>query len=235
MKLNNNKKSAYPRKGFTLIELLVTVGIMAIVITLTIPAFTGLGRGARIDRSLNGLKTTLSLARQWAITQRDTVYVIFPEQEGDWPDIDSDMFHRSYAAFSNSEGDLISEWRILPEGVIIDHGGSGGGGSGIRAIAFKQDGSVAGHTVTVRIDIVEGFVRPDGSAEKTFIRDESKVDSVKINGITGLSFVERDQPEGFGERARHHSYDWETDRVQTGTDWLRRPIYETTTRIKFGL
>lgn len=204
MKATNMKQSLATLKGFTLIELLVTVGIMAIVITLTIPAFTGLGRGARIDRSLNGLKTTMSLARQWAITHRDTVYVIFPEQEGDWDGIDSDMLHRSYAAFSNNEGDLISEWRILPEGVILDHGG-GGGGSGIRAIPFKQDGSVAGTGAsTIRIDIVEGFVRPDGSAERTFSRDDGTVDSVKINGITGLSYVERDVGGGAGTRARHH-------------------------------
>src|SRR6056297_1154101 len=67
-------------RGFTLIELLVTMGIMAVVITLTIPAFTGLGRGTKMNSALSGLKNTFSLARQWAISHRDTVYVLFPTE-----------------------------------------------------------------------------------------------------------------------------------------------------------
>ncbi len=214
--------------GFTLIELLVTVGIMAIVITLTIPAFTGLGRGARVDRSLNGLKTTMSLARQWSITQRDEVYVIFPEQPGDWANIDPDMSSRSYAVYSNREGEYLTEWRVLPEGVILDlsdlnrmeygletitwteieHGWLGpvpveksktvtkfkpGGGSSVRAIGFRQDGSLVGVGASTRmVEVIEGFVQPDGAVQRTFTREDGRSDVVKVNGLTGLSYVERD-------------------------------------------
>lgn len=61
------------RSGITLIELLVVIAIMAIVASLSIPAFTGMGRGAAMRGAVAEITSTLALARQWAITKREPV------------------------------------------------------------------------------------------------------------------------------------------------------------------
>lgn len=59
--------------GITLLELLVVIVIMAIVITISMPAFTSIGRGMGLRNAVTEVSSTLSLARQWAITKREEV------------------------------------------------------------------------------------------------------------------------------------------------------------------
>ena len=61
------------RSGVTLLELLVVIAVMVIVLTISMPAFTGMGRGAGMRGTVAEVKATLSLARQWAITKREPV------------------------------------------------------------------------------------------------------------------------------------------------------------------
>lgn len=193
------------KQAFTLIELLVTVGIMAVVVTLTIPSFSGLGRGAKMDSALSGLKTTMSLARQWAITHRDTVYVVFPADG----QTDEEFQYKkcsSYGVYSVNDEQVIKEWSYLPEGIVfeeeqlnrlenlpssIDIDVPGMSGPALKAIAYNQHGALTSGADTKIIYLVEGAYDPQsGQIIETFNNDVK--DAVKVNGLTGLPYIERD-------------------------------------------
>lgn len=107
------------RSAFTLVELLVVVGIIATLLVLVVPAFTGLGRGQSMRSSVAQLRSTLALARQWSITRNEKTYVIFPDDGSYNPAKNAVMALRSYAVWAEKSG-YISEWRYLPPGIVFD-------------------------------------------------------------------------------------------------------------------
>lgn len=108
------------RVGFTLIELLIVIGIAGVLAVLIIPAFSGIGRSQNMRSSVAQLRTTIALARQWAITHNEKTYVIFPDDEATYnPKGNVTMAFRSYGVWAEKSG-YISEWRYLPEGIVFD-------------------------------------------------------------------------------------------------------------------
>lgn len=109
------------KKGFTLVELLLVISVMAILLLFAVPAFQDIGRGSRMRAAVNQLTSTINLARQWAITKREKVYIIFPD---DHPSLYSSAQNhkekalRSYVVFTRSQG-FITDWRYLPTGVYF--------------------------------------------------------------------------------------------------------------------
>lgn len=107
--------------GFTLIELLVVIAIMVIMLLFAAPAFQDIGRGNRMRSAVHQLTTTLNLARQWAITKREPVYVIFPDDHKSLYQSNAehkDKALRAYVVFTRSQG-FVTEWRYLPAGVYF--------------------------------------------------------------------------------------------------------------------
>lgn len=67
--------------GFTLLELLTVMAIVLILMTMSLAAYHGLTRGASVDGAVLNLRSSMALARQFAVTHRCKVFVRF-KQDG---------------------------------------------------------------------------------------------------------------------------------------------------------
>jgi prepilin-type N-terminal cleavage/methylation domain-containing protein len=70
-----------PGRFFTLVELLVVVAIMGIIIAVGLPAFEKLTIGSGVDAVSRTVGAQLRLARQYAISNRCYVAVLFPSTQ----------------------------------------------------------------------------------------------------------------------------------------------------------
>lgn len=112
--------------GFTLVELLMVIGVMALIMALILPAFRGFGRSASMNSSVSQVRTSLSLARQWAINQNVNVQVQFAVSNtvASLPNEAWRAF-RSFAIFvqTNTSGPVqgyyLKEWTTLPPGIVF--------------------------------------------------------------------------------------------------------------------
>lgn len=113
---------AVSRRGFTLVELLAVIAIMTILFIVAVPSLETFTRKG-LSTSIAPLTTTLRLARQYAVTHREHVYVVFPDDDDTaYTGSDIDRALRSYAVIaSNASGAYyVSDWRYLPRGVAFD-------------------------------------------------------------------------------------------------------------------
>ena len=150
--------NASKRRGFTLIELLVVMGIMATMIAIAIPAIKGMTRSSGMQSATMQMRSVLTFARQWAITRRDTTYVLFATNAAD-----GDLRYRAYNVYSVREANWIRDWMTLPAGLRFDpypdttnnvlgnwatknnECAVSNGTSGVmRGFRFKADGSSSG-------------------------------------------------------------------------------------------
>ena len=70
---NRERKTGGRQLAFTLIELLMVMVVAVVIMTVSLPAFISLGRGAGMRTAVNNVRSTLALSRQWAITHREVI------------------------------------------------------------------------------------------------------------------------------------------------------------------
>lgn len=140
------------RSGFTLLELLMVIAIIAVLASLGIPAVTALTKSNKAGNAIRQLSDDLAIARNRAIADRTTVYMVFvptnftdviltqtgiPVRDVHYRrDVKTlekllDARYTSYALFSwRAVGDqpgfpnprYLTSWRTLPEGTFIAPG-----------------------------------------------------------------------------------------------------------------
>ncbi|HRR28572.1 MAG TPA: prepilin-type N-terminal cleavage/methylation domain-containing protein, partial [Victivallales bacterium] len=87
--------------SFTLVELLVVMAIMAMLLYIATPAFEKMAKGGGSELAARNIYNYLSLSRNYAITNRQFVAVLFPMKGStDYPSsgIPSNYYNSSYRA-----------------------------------------------------------------------------------------------------------------------------------------
>lgn len=127
-----------PDAGFTLIEMLVVIGILVILMASAAPMFVRMGEGSAMRGAVAQVRSTLSLARQYAISRNEVVLFVVAGPVNDnhsrhdyrqYPD-HVDKCLRAYAVYSlgkdvtsnhqEDDDQYLKEWEYLPTGVVFD-------------------------------------------------------------------------------------------------------------------
>lgn len=170
-------KSVSPRNAFTLIELLVVLGIIGILAAAIIPAMRGISESYSLTSAADQVASTLSLARQTAITRNRPVEVRIYELPSA-----INPTQRSYrligAIIPDPSNPARDEWiarlRPLPQGVTFDNGSRNNEFSTIIAnagtaaddVPRRVGGVASGVPAVVKgADYVKFTIRPDGSTD----------------------------------------------------------------------
>lgn len=107
-------------KKFTLIEILVTIVIMALLMTIAMPAFTEMMKGQGVEASARNLGQMLKLARSHAINNREYVALLIPKTG-----LPENYNYRSYrVCLVNSDKSFKrwlsgEDWHFLSTGVAV--------------------------------------------------------------------------------------------------------------------
>ncbi|WHS59526.1 GspH/FimT family pseudopilin [Pseudomonas sp. G2-4] len=92
-------------KGFTLIEVLVALGVLLILITMAVPAFTGSMQSTKADTEIGDLRRALNFARMEAIDRGVTTRIRPMAEGGAWS---------SALAVYDSTGSSPNVLRVVP-------------------------------------------------------------------------------------------------------------------------
>lgn len=120
--------------GFTLLEMLAVIAVMVILISAAAPAFLEMSQGSAMRSAVAQVRSTLSLARQYAISRNEVVYFLIAGPNENYTGTSAehaDKCLRAYAVYSigknpnesdTARGDdaYLVEWRYLPNGVVFD-------------------------------------------------------------------------------------------------------------------
>lgn len=162
---NEERRTGGLPAAFTLIELLFVMVVAVVIMTVSLPSFISMGRGAGMRTAVNSVSSTIALARQWAITHREQITfvamnnLVYPNDSGAW------VTNPAYCA-TNQDG-FVQKGVPLP--LDVNFGAS-------VSLTFKTDGGL-GSVATFPIKLVDK-------------NDSSKTRTISINGLTGGITVE---------------------------------------------
>lgn len=110
--------------GFTLVELISVLVILAILLSIALPALTNLSKANAMGAAAREVSNTLNLSRQYAITHRVRTRVVFPCGQ---TTVISTLApaYLSYAVMTNDANATpptwayVTKWEHLPTGAIF--------------------------------------------------------------------------------------------------------------------
>jgi prepilin-type N-terminal cleavage/methylation domain-containing protein len=126
-------------RGFTLLELLAAITIVSVLVGISIAAFSNVGGSSRIRGAVAELRSTLRFARMHALANNEAVHVLFYGDRGGsnkdsvtrmmlYPNSRENFkFLKSYVCFAASQNKFVSDWKILPDGLVFDPNADEGG------------------------------------------------------------------------------------------------------------
>lgn len=197
-------KEACVRRGFTLVEMLMVLAIFGIMLGMAVAVWDGIGQGTELEAATTELKNTFLLARQYAITKRQAVYVVFPATDSlVFAGGVSNAAYQSYALCTTNE--FIRDWSFLPQGIYFDRnyrnninsiftaqqGGTNVWGVSIPAlwsgpqpaIVFLPNGSILNRNMQPEIALGEGSKFDPGTVP---VMQGPTRNKIRIYGFTGM-------------------------------------------------
>jgi len=172
---NEERRTGGLRAAFTLIELLVVMVIAVVIMSVSLPAFINIGRGAGMRTAVNSVHSTIALSRQWAITHREKITfeaannLGYRKDDGKWTN------NPAYCA-KNQDGGFVQKGVPLP----LDVNFKQPSGNVVTSLTFKTDGGLANGSDTYFIKLVD----------KNDPDNLNKTRTISINGLTGGIKVE---------------------------------------------
>lgn len=201
----------YRKSAFTLVELMVVIVIIAALMLIALPTFQGANRGGRLRTAAFQMSTTISLARQTAIGQRQTVYVLLPNNNAALfagQPREAEKAFRAYAPYGKKSG-YLGEWMLLPPGIVfndiydaygenvfarnwaenIPFPTTNSAPQEMIYVPFRPDGAVDEiGSSSVVVFLSEGIVEADlqvGTAGFPIIKTNTTILAVDVLGVTG--------------------------------------------------
>lgn len=131
-------------KGFTLVEVLVALGVLLILITMAVPAFTGSVQGTRADTEIGDLRRALNFARMTAIDRGTTIRIR--------PVVPGSVWSGELAVY-DSTGTPANVLRVVP---AMGSGATLTLTSEVTSIDFNNLGGVSALATPVSFNYVRG-------------------------------------------------------------------------------
>lgn len=131
-------------KGFTLIEVLVALGVLLILITMAVPAFTGSMQSTKADTEIGDLRRALNFARMEAIDRGITTRIRPTAQGSVWS---------GELTVYDSTGSSPNVLRVVP---AMGSGATLALTSEVSNIDFNNLGGLSAPTTPVSFNYVRG-------------------------------------------------------------------------------
>ncbi len=147
------------QSGFTLLELLAVMLIMFLLMGIGTVAMTGLVRGSGMSGAVTNVRSVLTQARQYAITQGQVTYVEFTPN--------SMRVKVPYRGPGSAPDPAVAAERFLPSGIQFSDGVAPG------EVRFNPDGTTALGAGRYTVEVEEMYVA------------NARSETLEVDGLTG--------------------------------------------------